>query len=311
MVLADCCSSDRTVELARAYPIRIVQLAHPQERCCGIAPQLGYQHSQGEFICLLDGDMQMLEGFLEVAVDFMRAHPEVAGVGGSMIEMNTQSLEYIARSEKLRTHAQPGSVDRLGGGGLYRRSAIESIGYLSNRNLHSYEELDLAVRLRSLGWGLWRLPVKAVRHFGHEEAAYRLLMSRWRNQYLCGIGELIRASAGQGQLALVLRGLRELRIYLGVLCWWTALLSIFFWPVSPALRAAWFAVVLAAPLLLMIWRKRSFERALHSVVSWCFNAAGLVRGLLRRQRPTSEAIASEVVKDIQGMSWMPRRGAGH
>mgnify|MGYP003577694008 CR=1 FL=1 len=35
VVLADSCSTDRTVEIASAYPIRIVQLAHPSDRCCG------------------------------------------------------------------------------------------------------------------------------------------------------------------------------------------------------------------------------------------------------------------------------------
>lgn len=94
VILADSCSTDKTVELALAYPIRIVQLANADERCCGVGPQLGYQHSHGEFVYLLDGDMQMLEGFLEVALDFMLAHPEVAGVGGQVVELNTESLEY-------------------------------------------------------------------------------------------------------------------------------------------------------------------------------------------------------------------------
>ena len=69
VVLADSCSTDRTVDLAKLYPIRIVQLLHAHERCCGAGPQLGYQHSRGEFVYILDGDMQMLEGFLEQALE--------------------------------------------------------------------------------------------------------------------------------------------------------------------------------------------------------------------------------------------------
>ena len=41
VVLADSCSSDRTVELASRYPVRVVQFANAQERCCGAGPQLG------------------------------------------------------------------------------------------------------------------------------------------------------------------------------------------------------------------------------------------------------------------------------
>jgi glycosyltransferase involved in cell wall biosynthesis len=93
VVLADSCSSDRTVALASAYPIRIVQLARADERCCGVGPQLGYQHSAGEFVYILDGDMEMLPAFLPQALAFMQAHPDVAGVGGQVVEMNTSSLE--------------------------------------------------------------------------------------------------------------------------------------------------------------------------------------------------------------------------
>ena len=203
VILADSCSTDRTVALARRYPIHIVQLEHAHERCCGVGPQLGYQHSVGEFVYILDGDMQMLEGFLNQALTFMELHPNVAGVGGRVVEKNTQNLEFIARSERMAAHMSPGSVDRLDGGALYRRSAIEAAGYFSNRNLHSYEEFDLAIRLRDLDWQLWRLPVDAVNHYGHDEPPYQLLMRRWHSRYICGLGELVRASLGEKRLTMV------------------------------------------------------------------------------------------------------------
>lgn len=307
VVLADSYSTDRTVERARAYPIRIVQLRYPQERCCGAGPQLGFQHSRGEFIYLLDGDMELLGGFLAQALAFMAAHPDIAGVGGQLLEQNTTSLEYIARAEQAHTHLQPGSVDRLDGGGLYRRSAIEAAGYFSDRNLHSYEEFDLAIRLRSLGLGLWRLPVSAVRHFGHDAPPYQLLLRRWRTGYLCGLGELIRASAGQPRLRLVLGELRELRIYLAALLGWLLLLSVPLWPLPAGARLEGLGGLLAAPLLLMIWRKRSVTKALYSLASWSLNAAALVRGLAQPRRPTAEPIASRVLKEPADFRSRPAR----
>ena len=302
VILADSCSTDRTVELASAYPIRIVQLMHAHERCCGAGPQLGYQNSRGEFVYILDGDMQMLEGFLEQALIFLEAHGDVAGVGGRVVEQNTESLEYLLRGERTLAHQTPGSVDRLDGGGLYRRSAIAAAGYFSDRNLHSYEEYDLAVRLRALGWGLWRLPVDVAHHHGHDAPPYQLLMRRWRTRYICGLGELVRAAAGQPRWSLVLSGLRELRLYLAVLLWWTVLISVPFWPLTASFRLACFFALVTAPVLLMTWRKRSVIKALYSVVSWCFNAAGLVRGLLHKQQPAREAISSRVLKELSAFS---------
>ncbi len=297
VVLADCASTDRTVERALAYPIRIVQLSHPEERRCGVGPQLGFEHSSGEFIYLLDGDMEMIDGFLALALDFMKAYPAVAGAGGHRVEANPACQQASARQKQAQKPLKPGSIERLDGGGLYRRSAIEAVGYLSDRNLHSYEELDLAVRLRSLGWELCCLPVNAVRHFGHETPPYKLLLQRWRSGYLCGLGELLRASAGQARLRLLYQELRELRIYLGILGWWAVLLSTPFWPLPLAVRLACLGALLAGPVLVMGWRKRSWRQAVYSIVSGSFNAAGLVRGLLQPRQSATEAIASRILRE--------------
>ena len=305
VVLADSCSTDRTVEIAQVYPIRIVQLARPEDRRCGVGPQLGYQHSRGEFVYILDGDMEMLDGFLDQALDFMQSHPEIAGVGGNVVEQNTVSLEYVSRGERVNRHMQPGNVDRLDGGGLYRRSAVEVSGYLSDRNLHSYEEFDLAARLRSQGWTLWRLPFDVCHHFGHDAPHYRLLMRRWRTRYVFGLGELLRASIGQPRLHLVLHGLRELRIYLGVMAWWVILLGILFWPQPILTRLVCLAVMVLAPFILLSMYKSSLNKGLYSLVSWCFSTAGLVRGLLLRRHPATELISSCILREPNSLSSLP------
>ena len=297
VILADSHSADGTVELASKYPVRVVQLANPQERCCGVGPQLGYQHSHGEYIYLMDGDMRLNPGFLRQGLAFLAQHPEAAGVGGRLIELNTESLEYRERGLRAAGHLSAGEVDRLDGGGLYRRLAIDEVGYLSDRNLHGYEEFELAARLRAAGWKLWRIPVDAVTHRGHDAPPYRLLLRRWRSHYVYGAGELVRASLGQPSMRLVLRGVRELRLYAAVLAWWVALLTVPFWPLGVAQRAACFAGLALAPLAIMFWRKRSIERACYSVVSWCFNAAGLACGVLRKRLPPRSRIASRVLRE--------------
>ncbi|HYF21209.1 MAG TPA: glycosyltransferase family A protein [Ramlibacter sp.] len=297
VILADSASTDRTVEVASRYPVRVVQLVHREHRGCGAGPQLGWQHSRGEYVYIMDGDMKLVPGFLEQALAFLAQHPEIAGVGGRVVELNHESLEYRERGLRVEAHRVPGQVDRLDGGGLYRRRAIEEAGYLSDRNLHSYEEFDLAVRLRSLGWKLWRLPYDAVTHFGHDAPPYALLLRRWKSRYACGIGELVRASIGRPQMKLVVRGLRELRIYAGVLVWWAVLLSVPFWPLAAGERVAAFAALLAAPFAGMALRKRSLHRATYSVVSWCVHAAGLVRGFLTRPVPPRSPIPSHVLHE--------------
>jgi len=300
VVLADSCSTDRTIELASHYPIRIVQLANAPERCCGVGPQLGYQHCRGDYVYILDGDMQMLPGFLSQAVDFLQTHPEVGGVAGQVVEMNTHSLEYVSRMERAASHMQSGLVDRLDMGGLYRRTAIDDAGYFSDRNLHSYEELDLAVRLRARGWKLWRLTTEAVRHHGHDAPPYALLRRRWTSGYICGLGELVRSSWGSPRMKLVAQDVSELRLYIAVLGWWVGLVAVLLLPLAGVLKAALFVVLLLAPVAAMALRKKSLHKSFFSVVSWCFNSAGLIRGLMGTRRPVTAPIASVIIRDIAG-----------
>jgi len=306
VILADSFSTDRTVQIARGYPVRIVQLMHPDERCCGVGPQLGYQSARGEFLYLVDGDMQLVDGFLEQALSFMLQHPDLAGVGGRVLEMNLDNPEYQTRNDKW-AQAKSGASTRLDCGGLYRRSAIEAVDYFSDRNLHSYEEFDLAARLRTLGWGLWRLPLDAVSHYGHTTQPYRLLWRRWHSGYLWGLGELLRASARgpRQRLRLAFQEIREIRLYAAVLMWWLVLLALLWLPASATVRTGAVTTLLLAPLALMTWRKRSLGRGLYAITAWCFNAAGMVRGLLQKPRFSQPVADSRLLQDASPVQPRP------
>ena len=45
VILADALSDDRTVQIARRYPITIAQLVRAADRGCGSGPQLGFGES--------------------------------------------------------------------------------------------------------------------------------------------------------------------------------------------------------------------------------------------------------------------------
>lgn len=351
VILADSGSTDETIAEATRLPVRIVQLADPRERRCGIGPELGWRHAHGEYVYLMDGDMTLDPGFLSPALAFLARHPEVAGVGGRVLERNLTSIEYRERERRAReveAHRRAGPVDRLDGGGLYRRVAIAEVGYLSDRNLHSYEELDLALRLRSRGWRLWRLPLDATRHEGHAAPALRLLWRRWQTGYACGCGEVLRAALGQPWWRLLRKDMRELRLYLAVLAWWLALAAVFAIALALALGVAsggreatgtilgpnlgpmlgsvplpppalaWSALAWLAitPWAVMTLRRRSARAGLYAVASWCVHAAGLLRGLLADRRPPRAPIAAHVIRPgpqamYEPQMPAPRTQAGH
>lgn len=89
-----------------------------------------------------------------------------------------------------------GDTDHLGGGGLYRRSAIEKIGYLTNLNLHGYEEAELGIRLQAAGYKLHRLAAPYFSHASYTMPTFKMLTYRWKNGFLWAPGVSYYATAG-------------------------------------------------------------------------------------------------------------------
>ncbi len=296
VILADSASTDKTVEIAKEYPVKIVQLTDPAERCCGIGPQLGYQISEGKFIYILDGDMQFVDGFMKSAIAYMDFHPEVGGVAGIIKELGGGSYEFEARKDKNPQWATAGELPWLEMGGLYRRDALESVGYFSNRNLHAFEEQELGMRLSSSGWKLVRLSETSVLHYGHTDDTMKLLARRWRSKYINGSGELFRTSIGKPYFIRVVKSQINLIAMLGL--WVGILLGLFFLPWSK-IPLILFVLVFAVLTAVMVIKKKSLKNALTGMIYWQFRTAGFLRGLLAPQLDPGSVINSIVLQDKQ------------
>lgn len=135
--------------------------------------------------------------------------------------MNAENLQFRGRKER-GAEGCPGSCRWLDMGGLYRREALDSVGYLSNRNFHSCEEQELGLRLSARGWRMRRLSWPGVRHHGHTEDTFSLQRRRLRSGYLYGPGEMLRASLGKPWLREVVKVHRHLLVALAL---WIALVA--------------------------------------------------------------------------------------
>lgn len=291
VILADSLSMDRTVEIARTFPITIVQLEFAAERRCGIGPQLGYQHARGDYIYILDGDMELYPHFLAQAVHAMEHIPQLGGVAGIVEEQSQGSFQFRGR-QRRNEEGKAGVVHWLDMGGLYRRTALEQVAYFSNRNLHAYEEQELGLRLSTAGWLLQRMDVPSVKHFGHTDDTFRLLGRRWRSRYLDGPGEMLRASFGTPYFMTVVRRQKHLLFALGLWAWLiVGLLSIMH---APWVLGIWCLVMVTVTILRAL-RGLGMRDAVLGMGVWLVSALALLRGLMTPQINPRQPIASVVV----------------
>ncbi len=309
VILADGGSRDRTIEIARRYPITIVQLNSIADRSCGAGAQLGFQHSSGRYLCLMDGDMRLHDGFLAAAVRVLDDNPTVAGVGGTVIECEIASLEFEQRSRRNDPDRRPGTVTRLNGSGVYRRSAIESIGYVTDRNLHGAEELDVAARLRAQGWTLRRIDRPAIDHHGHTENAYYLLWRRMVTRNACATGEIFRAAIGRPHFWFVVGQDNNTLLCVLIAGWWASIGLVAF-ALSGGAAAAAIAGLVVLPFAAMVLRWRSLRYGLYSVSAWNVYALSFLPGLIRSRAAPAEWLDSSVLQEC-GPAIRPAARAEH
>ena len=292
IIVADSLSTDNTQQLASAKGVTVVSLTQPADRCCGVGHQLGYLYSEGEYLLLMDGDMELEKGFIDSAVTFLEAHPDYAGVAGTVEMDDAANYEFKSRKQRLHEIYPIGDCDHLGGGGLYRRVAIEKIGYLTNRNLHAFEEAELGMRLLHAGYKLHRLDVPYFSHTSHNMPTFKLIMYRWRSGYNQATGELLRSAWGRPYLSHVLRMVKNeiiFSIYMFLLL--VSILTFNAEIIGVAL------LPLLAFIILKAIKNRSLTNGLHSVINLAILSAGLVKGLTHPVRDPMVPPDSKVIHE--------------
>jgi GT2 family glycosyltransferase len=297
VVLADSVSTDATVQIARRFPVRIVQFRNIADRGCGAGVQLGFQYARGDYVYFIDGDMEIVPGFVSRALVLLQNDLKLAGVSGALVDTRIAN-DFDRIRVNNRAGTQSGYTNWLVGGGVYRRSAIEQCGgYAANRNLRGYEEAELGMRLVSGGWRLLRIGDIAVRHTGHSLDTWTLLARHWRSRRAMSAGVLLREAIGQPWFSMAARMLIHPLLTGAWLLAGGAAALVALASGLTILALMWVAMPLAVFGALCV-KKRDPRHALISVISWIYGAAAITLGWFDPVVSPTSPIAAEVLQDL-------------
>jgi GT2 family glycosyltransferase len=132
------------------------------------------------FVQFIDGDCRLVPGWLEKATAFIEQKKDVAIVCGRRRELHPNASIYNRLCD-IEWDTPVGESSACGGDALARVEAFDSVGGFSPQ-LIAGEEPDLCVRLRELGWKIWRLNAEMTAH----DAAMTCFSQWWLRCVRCG-----------------------------------------------------------------------------------------------------------------------------
>lgn len=290
VVLVDSASDDGGPAIASTYPIRVLALDDTEPLTAAAGRHVGYLNTTGNYLLFLDGDMELIPGWLAEAVEVLDFDPEIAAVSGKRIDVlpgePATALVEAAREDVLKSEVSLREIPHGGGAALYRRSALDEVGSF-NPFIVSDEEPELCIRLRFQGgYRIVALTSPHVIHYSQPPEEFATLIGRARRRLYVGSGQCIRYLWGTSLLWPYLkeRGfglLPGVVLLLGLMA-----LGVLFAAGNAVPLLLWLGVV-ASAVALDAARKRSVHQALLSGLRRILHFTGTIRGLWMPAPPAS------------------------
>jgi len=185
VVYVDSGSTDGSVETGRVLADAVVELDMRRPFTAARARNEGFERllearAELGYVFFVDGDCEVIDGWLGTAVQFLTEHPEFAIVWGLRRERFPEKSIYNLLCDIEWQDYPLGEVRACGGDAVARVDAIRAVkGY--RPDLICGEEPEMCVRLRQAGWRIFRLESPMTLH---DAAIYRF--SQWWKRMMRG-----------------------------------------------------------------------------------------------------------------------------
>ena len=178
-------SNENSVQLANRAGVDVVELDASVPFTAARARNEGFKRvrrldSALAYIQFVDGDCEVVKGWLEKAVAFLEVRSDVAVVYGRRRERHPLRSIYNLLCD-IEWDTPIGEVRGCGGDALIRVAALERVGGY-RPDVVAAEDTELCARIRAAGWKVWRLEAEMTVH----DAAMTRFAQWWRRAVRAG-----------------------------------------------------------------------------------------------------------------------------
>jgi glycosyltransferase involved in cell wall biosynthesis len=286
ILLVDSCSSDRTVAIAKGYAVNIVGLRETWQLSPAAGRFTGVNNTSGKYILIIDGDMELLEGWIEAGLDLMNRDLQVATVMGRQydvydLQAGTSKSPQFRRPDswpKDMNKAQP--IDYIWGSSIFRRSALLHSGNFQPF-LRAEEEAEISQRLRNKGYRLYFIPYDSIYHHCAPDQTFAEMIRRCRHGLSMGIGDMVSWSVRNRFYLMLWKRFKQYLLFPGfIMVSVTSMVS--FGAAGKPILSALFGSLMPMFIIIQSFRKGSFYRGLVSFTNLSVISADVFKGLFRR-----------------------------
>lgn len=167
IVYVDSGSTDGSRDYATALGVEVVSLDLSIPFTAARARNAGFErllnlYPHLDYVQFVDGDCEVVAGWLTTAQQYLDTHPEVAVVCGRRRERFPNASIYNQLCD-IEWDTPVGETTACGGDAMMRVAALKQVqGY--NPSLIAGEEPELCVRLRQQDWKIFRLDAEMTLH---------------------------------------------------------------------------------------------------------------------------------------------------
>lgn len=179
IVYVDSGSTDGSIEFAESLNVDVVPLDMSVPFTMARGRNTGFIRifetmTDTKFVQFIDGDCELVDGYLEAAVTAMKERPDIAVVTGRRIERYPEASIYNQLCD-IEWGRSIGEISACGGDMMVRPEAFKSAG-MFNQGMIAGEEPELCLRLRRAGGKIVRLDHDMTLH----DAAIHTFRQWWR-----------------------------------------------------------------------------------------------------------------------------------
>jgi glycosyltransferase involved in cell wall biosynthesis len=167
VVYVDSGSTDGSAEMARASGVTVVDLDMAAPFTAARARNEGFRcllelAPNVAYVQFVDGDCEIVAGWLVAAMGYLDTHDDVAVVSGRLRERFPDRSIYNMLCD-MEWDRPAGNTRACGGIAMMRAFAFKSVGCFRS-DLIAGEEPELCIRLRAPGWRIWSLDQEMALH---------------------------------------------------------------------------------------------------------------------------------------------------